>query len=308
MDLLLGFFLIVIAGFYAGSETALYNANWIRLTNWVKRSLPGARTALNILNNQEVTIITTIVGTNFASVFATIFFEHYFVTQLGSAATPIAVLSTTTLLLIFGDYLPKGLAQTLPTAWLKNSATILNYSRFAFAPFTYLLSLIFPKSVRTALSRQDFLKAIAQHQEKSLTANMVARLFQFSKMKVKEAGIPIERIKSLPEDAPITEAIALLRKFGYSRIPVYKDKKTNIIGVLLAKDLISHPSSSTPISSLMRPVGRISEENRAIDVLRKMQHKGEHLTVLENHGGEVTGIVTLEDLIEELIGEIRSED
>lgn len=307
MEFLSGFLLVLITGFYAGSETALYHANWIRLANWLKAHLPGAREALGILNNRETTLITTLVGTNLCSVFATLLLGNYFVREFGPAATAGAIALTTLLLLILGDYVPKAFAQAFPTSWLRFSAFILKFSRFPFAPLTYLLSWIFPKTGRLSISRQDFLRAVAQREKKPLTANMVARLFKFSTMRVGEVAIPIERVKSVPVGADKNQVFTLLKEFGYSRIPVYQDKKDNITGVLVAKDLL-FLHSLTSISTLVRPVEWVPENTRAMEVLRKMQRRGEHLTVVVNHTGRTTGILTLEDLIEELVGEIRSED
>lgn len=308
MELLAGILLVILTGLYAGSETALYNANWIRLTNWLKKHIPGANEALTVLRKRETTLITTLIGTNLCSVFATILIEHYFVREFGPAATAWVIVLTTLLLLVQGDYLPKAIAQVVPSFWLRSTAFILNFSRFLFAPLTYLLGLLFPKTSRLSISRQDFLQAIAQRERKPLTANIVARLFNFSAMPVKDVAIPIKQVKSVTLGAAKSQVLALLKEFGYSRIPVYEGQKDNIIGLIIAKDLLFVEEGLSGLKGRVRPVERVNENTRAIDVLRKMQRRGEHLVVVENSIGKITGIVTLEDLIEELIGEIRSED
>ncbi|MEO0069812.1 MAG: CNNM domain-containing protein [candidate division WOR-3 bacterium] len=308
MELLAGILLVILTGIYAGSETALYNVNWIRLTTWLKKHISGAHQALAALRKREITLITTLVGTNLCSVFATILIEHYFIREFGAAITPGAILLTTLLLLVQGDYLPKAIAQVIPSFWLRSMAFILNFSRFLFAPLTYLLGLIFPKTSRLSISRQDFLFAIAQRERKPQTANMVARLFNFSAMPVKDVAMPIKQVKSVPIGADKSQILSLLKEFGYSRIPVYEGQKDNIIGLIIAKDLLFVEGGLSDLKGRVRPVERVNENTRAIQVLRKMQRRGEHLVVVENSIGKITGIVTLEDLIEELIGEIRSED
>lgn len=317
MELLVGFLLILGTGFYAGSETALYCANWVRLNHWAKNRLAGARDALVALEKIGPTLTATIIGTNLASVFATLLFERYFVTHLGANFTPLAVLLVVILIMIFGDYLPKAIAQTSPSRWLRTTAFLLNLSRFVFTPVTYFLVQIFPRTRAASLNRDDFLKVIAQreqaHAHRPATANMVTRLFRFSQMKVGEASIPIKQVKSVPAEADFTAILTVINEFGYSRIPVYSQTQDNIVGVIVAKDLLhlgSSPCDVPPCEKRapVRPVRCISENTRALDVLHQMQQQGEHLMVTINATGKTQGIVTLEDLIEELVGEIRSED
>lgn len=302
MQLLAGFLLIIVTGFYAGTETALYRANWLRLTHWSRQHLAGASDALVALDKLTPSLITALIGTNLASVFATLLFEHYIVSELGAVYTPVAVVLVVILTLILGDYIPKALAQSLSSRWLQRSAFILNASRFLFTPVVSILAHLLPKTRRFRLTREEYLKVIAERKTETQTANMAARLFRFSQMKIAEAAIPIEMVRSLHLGAPREEALKLLEEFGYSRIPVYENNRANIIGCIIAKDLLA--GSDYPI----RPVMRMKNNTRALELLRQMQLRGEHLAVVEDDNGNVTGIVTLEDLVEELVGEIRSED
>ncbi|MGQ9678497.1 MAG: hemolysin family protein [bacterium] len=317
MELFAGFLLILITGFYGGSETALYSANWIRLNHWAKNRLAGARDALVALEKIGPTLTAALIGTNLASVFATLLIEQYFVAYLGAGFTPLAVILVVLLTLIFGDYLPKALAQASPNRWLRQTAFGLNFSRVVFTPITYFIVKILPYNRNNNLSRDDFLKVIAQREQvpvnRPTTANMVARLFRFSQMKVGEVSIPLKQVKSVSDEADSNAILTIINEFGYSRIPVYSRTRDNIIGVIVAKDLLrlAARSDATPFSEKkfpVRPVRSISENTRALDVLRQMQQHGEHLMVVINAAGKTHGIVTLEDLIEELVGEIRSED
>ncbi|NPV14313.1 DUF21 domain-containing protein [candidate division WOR-3 bacterium] len=314
MELLAGFLLIILTGFYSGSETALYRANWVRLNHWAKNRVAGAREALTALDKIGPTLIAAIIGTNLANVFATVLFQRYFVTHLGASFTPIAVLLVVLLTLILGDYLPKALAQSIPSRWLRSAAFLLNISRIGFAPVTYFLVRLLPRTRKAVLSRDDFLKVIAQREQtparRTTTANMAARLFRFSQMKVGEIAIPIKQVKSVPADSDLDTVLTLLNQFGYSRIPVYTGTPDNIIGVIVAKDLLEVVTRGTSSEKRVRvrPVQYLPENSRALDVLRQMQQRGEHLSVVIDLSGNTIGIVTLEDLIEELVGEIRSED
>jgi CBS domain containing-hemolysin-like protein len=313
MDLLFGLVLILATGFFAGSETAVYRANWIRLTNWAGRNIAGAGQALHLLDRRETTVVVTVVGTNLCEVFATELVSHFFTGLLGPAATTLAVALVIVLTLVLGEYVPKAVAQAYPDRWLKRAALPLSVCRGLFAPAVFMLSgiarvLAGPVArtgQRSTLTRHDFLAAMQKRDAESdsarLVTRMVARLFRFSAMKVADARIPLAQVKAVPHDAGLTEVLATINRHGFSRIPVYQGDATNITGVIVAKDLLSAPAWR------VRRIQRVSEGDRAMEVLRRMQHYGEHLAVVEDSRHQVTGIVSLEDLLEELVGEIRSE-
>ncbi len=313
MDLLVGFFLILVTGFFAGSETAVYRANWIRLTNWASRNVTGAKSALQLLDRRETTVVVTLVGTNLCVVFATELFSHFFEAHYGPASATAAVVIVIVLTIILGEYVPKAIAQAFPDRWLRQTVLPLSISRVVFAPAVFVLSgvarlLAAPVAgagPRFTLTRQDFLAALQKRDAESgsarLVTNLVTRLFRFSAMKVAEVRIPLAQVKAVPHNAGLNDVLAVINQHGFSRIPVFQGDLTNITGVIVAKDLLSAPAWR------IRKMPRVSENDRAMEVLRLMQRRGEHLAVVENGNHQVIGIVSLEDLLEELVGEIRSE-
>jgi CBS domain containing-hemolysin-like protein len=320
MELLFGFLLILATGFFAGSETAVYRANWIRLTNWASRNVPGAKSALQLLDRRETTVVVTLVGTNLCVVFATELFSHFFEARYGPAYATVAVVLVIVLTIILGEYVPKAIAQAFPDRWLRRTVLPLSISRAVFAPAVFVLSGIaralagpafrvprssFIVSSTFTLTRQDFLAALQKRDAESgstrLVTNMVARLFRFSAMKVSEISIPLAQVKAIPHDAGLNDVLAVIKEHGFSRIPVYQGDVANITGVIVVKDLLSAPAWR------IRKIPRVNEGDRTMEVLRLMQRHGEHLAVVENADHHVSGIVSLEDLLEELVGEIRSE-
>jgi len=313
MELLVGFLLILAAGFFSGSETAVYRANWIRVTNWASHNIPGAKAALQLLNRREATVVVTLVGTNLSVVFATMLFSRFFETRYGPASASVAIVLVIVLTIILGDYVPKVIAQAFPDRWLRQTVLPLSVSRAVFAPAVLVLSGIARllagradgAGPRFTLTRQDFLAALRKRDAESgspqVVTNMVARLFRFSAMRVSEASIPLAQVRAVPHNAGLNDVLAVIRDHGFSRIPVYQGDVANMTGVIVAKDLLSAPAWR------IRKIPRVAENDRAMEVLRLMQHRGEHLAVVENLNHRVTGIVSLEDLLEELVGEIRSE-
>lgn len=313
MELLATLILILGTGFYAGSETALYRANWVRLVNWINRRLAGASLALRCLDNRDRYLVTTIVGTNLCSVFASTIASRLFAATFGTASAPVAIVLVVVLTLVFGEYLPKALAQAVPDRWLRSAGLVLNISRILFAPAVFGLTaisrLLLPRSAHRrrsfTLTHQDFLAALRRRGERTHSgrqiAGLVERLFRFSNTRVGELAIPLHRICSVPHDAGLSAILETIRKHGYSRLPVYEGTPDNIIGVILAKDMLAAPTFR------IRRARRSNSDARAMDVLRELQRHGEHLTLLVDSSDRITGLITLEDLLEELIGEIRSE-
>ncbi|OYD16492.1 hypothetical protein CH330_02730 [candidate division WOR-3 bacterium JGI_Cruoil_03_51_56] len=322
MELIAGLVLILASGFFSGSETAVYQAQWIRLATWSYHRLSGAKMALRLLNRQELTVITTLVGTNLCNVFATMFFSSFLAIRFGPAYAGFAIITVVILTLLFGEFLPKSFAQAGPNRWLRYSSVPLATSFALFAPVTLVLEGIarlfatpFARSsAKLSLTRQDFLSAMRQRERSNgqyykhvpspgqSISNMVARLFRFSGMKVEEAAIPIEQVKSVPCQAVLKDILMVIEEHGFSRIPVYQGEKTNITGVIFAKDLLASWRPN------IRPIQKVAEGARVMEVLEKMKHRGEHIAVVTDESNRVTGIVTLEDILEELVGEIRSED
>lgn len=314
MELLLGPLLFLLSACFSATETAVYRANWIRLTEWAGRRVPGAGTALRLLDRQESTVVAILIGNNLVNVFASVIFSSYFARTFGPAWASAAVALVVVVTMVVGEYVPKSVGQAWPTRTLRLAAPPLAVFRWAVWPLVTLLlgltRLWHPvhHGRRFALTRQDFIAAMTRREGGARrrgaapgVGRMVTRLFRFSSMKVAELAIPIEMVKSVSADAGLDDVLAVIREHGFSRIPVWREQPGNIVGVIVSKDLLAAPVRR------VRRISRVKSSARAMDALRSMQARGEHLAVVEDESGAVDGIVSLEDLVEELVGEIRSE-
>jgi len=279
------------------------------LTHRSERGDGGARTALGLLGRPDRTVVAILVGNNLVNNFISILISRFFVLAVGPAMTPVAVVIAVVITFVFGDYLPKSLARTQPNQWLRRAALPLEVVRFALFPlvvtFWYLSRTFAPKRAhqRLTITREDYVAAFSRSGGTTAErkARLAARLFRFSRMKVGEIQIPIATVRSVPADAAVNDVIAVTRQHGYSRLPVWSVTPDNITGVLVVKDLLSAPTRR------IRRISRVGHDTRALAALRQMQRRGEHLALVVGEGDKVTGIVSLEDLLEELVGEIRSE-
>jgi CBS domain containing-hemolysin-like protein len=319
MDILLGLIALALQGLFAGTETSFTRANWIRLSTWSRAKRFGADRALRLVKNKEKVIVTTLVGTNLFVVLASVLFSNYFITNFGNRYAGLAAIIVVILSLIFSEFLPKTVAHAFPERWAILTAYPLSWAMRIFSPATYLLSsfargitspLTKNSDYRVSLSRKDFVLALREydliHKESwngpGHLPGMAARLFEFSRMKVGEVALPLSRVASVPEGTSLTNLREEITKCGFSRYPVYRGNPENITGVIHTKDLLFLPYQR------IRRAYFVSKNARAMEVLSEMRHRGEHLAIVKDEQDKTYGIITLEDLIEELVGEIRSED
>lgn len=310
MEPIAALFLIGAGAFFCATEASLYRANWIRLTNWAKQGQAGARAALALLDQRDQAIVTILIGTNLAYNFLSILLTRFFTLHFGPAAAPIAVLIAVAAAFVGSEYLPKTIGQAFPNRWLRRAALPLGTVWILFWPLVLVLSgigrLLGPRPTtrgEPTITPEDYVAALSRRAGAAAprTAQIAKRLFRFSAMPVAEIQIPIEEVKSVRHDAGLNEIMAVTSEYGFSRIPVYTDRPDNITGVIVVKDLLAAPAHR------IRRISRIPGQSRALAVLRQLQRRGEHLAVVTDEQDRVTGIVSLEDLIEELVGEIRSE-
>jgi CBS domain containing-hemolysin-like protein len=301
---------ILIQAVFSGSETALARANWIRVTSWSRERRLWAGAARRLLEVRESALIMTLVGTNLFIVVSSSLAESFFVRTFGTRATALAVAATTVGVLVFGQFLPKALAQAFPEYWLSLTAPFLRAARRAFRPLIWLLARIsgvrLGEASRPDLTRSDFLFALRGRSQGGRvgirTGGIATRLLEFPEVLVREAMTPLDRVVMVPEEIPLDALLALIREHRYSRYPVYRGARDNPVGLIHVRDLLELPRR------IVRKALFVAAEARAIEIMDRMRNQGEHLAFVLDGSGRTCGIVTLEDLLEELVGEIRSEE
>jgi CBS domain containing-hemolysin-like protein len=164
---------------------------------------------------------------------------------------------------------------------------------------------------RQFVSREE-LKALLQLEpgEADVTtqeAEMIDKIFDLGDTTVREVMVPLVEVVMLPDDTTPAEAIARIRERGFSRIPIYEQHETNVVGVVAAMDLLRRGAEAARLSELMRQPYFVPETKRIDDLLREMQRHRIHLAIVVDEYGGSTGIVTLEDIVEEIVGEIQDE-
>ena len=325
MDLLLYtiIFLMLLASeaFFSGSEIALIAANPQKIRKSSKVSLARIRITLDLLKNRERILATTLCGTNLSVVTNSILITSFLLSQLGDRGELFAVMLLTPLLLIFGEIIPKTLFQQHADSIALRVAYPIWLASYVFYPLVYfitkvtqyLFSLFGAKgSHGIPFVTREELRLIFKMSRKGsdLTPEeviMIDRLFDFAHTTVKEAMIPLVEVEAVEDNAPIKEVVALIGAKGYSRIPVYEERIDNIIGVINSFDLLDSSLSEGPLKPFIRTVPYVPEVKPVDDLLIEMQKQRNHLAVVVDEYGGGVGIITIEDILEEIVGEIEDE-
>jgi len=138
-------------------------------------------------------------------------------------------------------------------------------------------------------------------------SRMISRIFRFSRAEARKAMVPLVRVDAIPQDASLSAAIETVRRVGFSRLPVFSHRITDLVGVVHVFDLLEAPNLSHPVAEVMRPVSYFPESMPLDEVLLALQRTGENLAVIVDEYGGAAGIITMEDLLEEVVGEIEDE-
>jgi len=255
------------------------------------------------------------------------------VTYMVAAYTPADLVETMSLLasavlavviLIFCELTPKIIAATHPEQASRRLVWPVRVSMWLLAPLAALAAFIANGIVRLAglaSNASPFAHALSEEEIRSIIAGssdlvmaearkeMLHNVFEIGDTRVREIMIPRTDVTALEISSPVPDILALFRKTNYSRIPVYRDSFDNMAGILYVKDLVPHMQrpGEPDLHALLRPVHFIPDTARLEPVLRQMQSMHLHMGIVVDEFGGVEGIITLEDLLEEIVGEIRDE-
>jgi CBS domain containing-hemolysin-like protein len=224
-------------------------------------------------------------------------------------------------MLVFGEVIPKTAAREWATALIRRLFPVLEMATVVLAPMTWgaralVGGALQTVGLRSATTRQfvsrEELKLLLQLEptEADVTsseAEMIDKIFELGDTAVREIMVPLVDVAALPEDANPDDAIRLIQERGFSRLPVYADRELNVAGVVTAMDLLRRGADAPDLKTLMRPATYAPETKRIDELLTEMQKGRVQLAVVVDEYGGAVGIVTVEDIVEQIVGEIQDE-
>lgn len=315
---------LVIEGFFSGSEMALISADKLALHKQAQAGNRGAKLALKLMARPETVLATTLVGTNICVALQAILTTIYTFKQLGPSYELYSVLMLSPLILIFGELLPKTIFQRYSERLAPRVATPLQIAHWAFLPMTWALGKYTAWLSRKLLPLEEIVTGRQRHSHreelrylltygqketslKSSERRMIKRILDFSKAEARNALLPLIKVDMIEDTLTVGEALEAFTRHGHSRLPVYHERVDNVVGVLHLFDLFSEQDLSKPVTSIMQPAYYAPESQQLEKLLFTMQKRGIQMAIVVDEYGGAVGVVTLEDILEEIVGEIKDE-
>jgi CBS domain containing-hemolysin-like protein len=308
--------------FFAGSEMGIISANRIKISHRVLQGDKRAKQLEKFFEHPEKLLGTTLVGVNIAVIIgssiataiASRFFES---TKMAATASTLFMLP---LVLIFGQILPMSYARKNPTLLSLAVAFPIKVAYFVLFPLVLIASeaanffsdLFGGKRAKKShfVTRDELKLLIKEGMKKGVSDDMVMdmayEIFDFGETDAEDIMVPLKKVVSVSKDATVRDVINIIINTGYSWIPIYSERPDIIIGVVKATDLLIEDFDKKALDT-MRPCYLVKENELLEDILRKMQRDKINFAVVADLKGNLTGIVTLEDIIEEIVGEIEDE-
>ncbi|MGO5313417.1 HlyC/CorC family transporter [Bilifractor sp. LCP21S3_A7] len=311
---------VILSAYFSATETAFASLNHIRVKNMAEKGDRRAILVMKLLDRYDSVLSTILVGNNVVNIGATSLATVFFVRMLGEdAGSGIATLVTTLVLLIFGEISPKSMASEFPEQVAMLAAPLLSCIVAVLTPVNFLFGLwkkFLAKLIKgeedRAITDEELLTIVDEaetgggigEEESDLIRNSI----EFRDQEAVDILTPRVDIVGVEYGTSNQEIADIFAQTGYSRLPVYREDMDHITGILYEKDYYNKIfGSDRTIDSIIRPTVFITEHKKIDELLRELQKKKIHLAVVVDEYGGTVGIVSMEDILEELVGEIWDE-
>lgn len=311
--------LVMCSAYFSATETAFTSLNTIRMKTWAENGDKRAARALALEQDYDKLLSSILIGNNIVNITATtistLLFTKIFVTYGATISTVVI----TIVVLIFGEISPKSVAKEFPERFAMFSAPILRVIilvltplNFLFSMWKKLLSKIFKPSGDDGITEEELMGIVDQAEsEGGLDAHegdLIRASIEFNELDVSDILTPRVDLVAVDEESTMQEVGALFVENGYSRLPVYHETIDNIIGVVHQKDFYkARVRGEDRLAMIKSPVVYTTPNTKIFKLLRILQMNKVHMAVVVDEYGGTEGIVTLEDILEELVGEIWDE-
>lgn len=311
--------LIILSAFFSASETAFSSVNTMHIRNFVDEKRKGARRAQYVIDHFDVALVSFLVGNKLVNIANTTLCAYLF-SKLIADATLANVLNTiimTIVILIFGEILPKSYAKHNPEKYvLKFSGAVYVFLKVIFIvalPFLGLQKLVLKNKEVNKITEDDLENIVDTMEDQGMldseNASIIHGALNISEKTVHDILIPRVDMIALSIDATEKEIKELFIDYQYSRIPIYDGDKDNIVGVLNFKDFVSlqYTGGKFELAKIMQEPLKVTKAMKVDELIQTMQKSQKHLAIVIDEFGGTSGLVTMEDALEEMVGEIYDE-
>ena len=311
--------LVLLSAYFSATETAFTSVNRIRLKNMAASGNRKAKLVIRLIEDYDRLLSTVLVGNNIVNIAMTAIATLMFVTLYGEYGAPIATLVVTIIVLIFGEISPKSMAKEIPEKFAMASAPVIQFLVVALRPLTWffglfrsLVNTLFKVKNDMSITEDELLIMVEEAETEGAIGNeqseLITNAIEFYELEAYDVLTPRVDVIAIEEDTPKDEIGRLFLETGFSRLPVYEENLDHIVGVLNQKDFHNYLiKGKKKVSEYIKPVVFVSGSIKIAALLKKMQKIKTHIAVVVDEYGGTEGIITMEDIIEELVGEIYDE-
>jgi CBS domain containing-hemolysin-like protein len=319
-EILLIVIFLILKGFFSGSEIAMVNSDKLKLKHQAKMGNRGAKLVLKLFKTPDVILGTTLVGTNVATVIISTLGALIFIDLFGASGDLISVIVITPVLLILGEVVPKSVFQQKADTLVSSLIYVLRFFSYLFYPLIFVFSRVARFGTRIAgggdtpqnmfITREEIRSLLDISESASdpstIDRKRIRRIIRFADTTVGEAMIPLADVVGFNETRDMKEAIRIVLKHGYNRLPVYQRNITNVKGILTLStwDLMNPDLPNRAISDYVSETLYLSPKQTIDRALPQLQARDDHMAVVVDEFGSAVGILTMEDVFEEVVGEI----
>lgn len=311
--------LISLSAFFSGTETAYSSLSRARLKNAAQDGVRHAKTAYKLSENYDRLLTTILIGNNIVNIASATLATLLFVKYFPSSGATISTLAMTIIVLVFGEVTPKSLAKENPEAFAMKVAPVMSILVVVFKPFIFLLvsfkkfiAKIFKVTSSGGITENELLTLVDEAEQvggiNKGESELIRNAIEFNDLEAIDIITPRTDVSAIDITATNSEIAELFKETGYSRIPIYEETIDSIVGVINEKDFHNFIfGTDNTIEVIMKSAEFIPPSIKISELLRTLQKNKSHLAIVVDEFGGTEGIVTLEDILEELVGEIWDE-
>lgn len=311
---------IIMSAYFSATETAFSSLNRIRIKNMADKGNKRAALVLKLSEDYDRLLSTILIGNNIVNIACASLSTLLFVRLLGEdAGASVSTAVTTVIVLVFGEVSPKSIAKESPEKFSMFSAPILNFMAVLLTPLNFLfkqwkkvLSRFFHSSASQGITEEELITIVEEARQDGgideQEGDLLRNALEFNELKAADILTPRIDVVGVNVCAGAEEIASVFTETGYSRLPVYQGSIDNIVGILYHKDFYNKIyGTGKGIKDVIRPALFITRHKKISQLLQELQASNHHIAVVIDEFRGTVGIVTLEDILEELVGEIWDE-
>lgn len=311
--------LIIFSAYFSATETAFTSMNKIKLKTMAGDGNERAQKVLELEERYDKLLTTILIGNNVVNISMTAIATVLFMGILANQGATVSTVVITVVVLVFGEITPKNIAKEKPESFAMFSApiisffmTILTPVNFLFTEWKKLIIKLFKLTKSDAITDDEILTMVEEAETgggiDGERSELIQNAIEFDELTAEEVMTPRPEMIAVDTECSKDELARIFEETGFSRLPVYEEEIDKIIGIINQKDFFYHlQGNDKKISDYVSPVVFVAETMKIFDLLRKMQQQQTHMAIVIDEYGGTSGLVTMEDMIEELVGEIYDE-